>query len=208
MLTTDATSHNAIILALRYFHQHGNLTNLPGGVPPGITVSNNDILIAYGYNGVQYGTLKMARGQFEVTQASQNNVNNLQNLSSYNHQGSNLKLQDYINALKSTNINANQQFVSALIILTSECCRSATVFTAIQRLMTSQTPFSADVWSGLNFAFTNYSKTSGAVGNNIQAGQNPWNPLTTGNYQTFINSQGFTGSKTDADKWVTAMASY
>ncbi len=121
-------------------------------------------------------------------------------LGSYNHAGSSTTRQSYVDALRCNNLNSNQVYVSALINLTSESCRSAMVFGAMQAILNNHGNFSADVWDGLSFAFTTYGQTAAFRGFNIHAGGSPWTWLRADDYIAYINSPGYMGDRSKAAK--------
>ncbi|MFI5151484.1 MAG: hypothetical protein ACHQRM_17285 [Bacteroidia bacterium] len=207
MLDENPVNQLAICDALIYIHRSATGV-LPVGVaaPAGFPVGAAGLVtINYGYAGVQHGSIQITRGQFAVTGVT--NAGVMAPLINYNHAGSSISLQDYINALKCTNLNANQTYVSALITLTSESCRSAMVSGAMQAILSNHGNFSADVWAGLNFAFTTYSQTATFKGYNIHAGGTPWTWLKSDDYKAYINSAGYGGDKTVATK-IAAVQAY
>ncbi|HXC06994.1 MAG TPA: hypothetical protein VNZ86_19680 [Bacteroidia bacterium] len=205
MLDENPVNQQAICDALIYVHRTGAI---PTGVttPAGFTVVKGLVTIAYGYNGTQYGSIQITRGQFALTGVT-NATGTMVALNSYNHSGSSITLQDYINALKCNNLNSNQAYVSALIILTSESCRSAMVCGAMQAILANHNNFSPDVWAGLSFAFNTYSQTAKFRGYDINAGGSPWTWLKADDYIAYINSSGYTGDKTVVTK-IAAVKAY
>ena len=204
MLDLTPANMTIAVNTMTAYHRTGAL---PTGTPTWITLDGTNICIAYGYNGTQKGRLKFARKQFELTHVT-NPSNVFVPLTKYNHEGDHKTQQDYINALKSNDLIKNQKFVSAMIILTSESCRSVLVNAAMQKLATDAVAFSTAVWGGLNFAFTTYKKTATFAGYDIDAGKTPWNPLTTANYVGYIASSGFTGDKPAETARVNAADAY
>ncbi len=192
MLDTNFDNVLAINEAITFFHKNGRLPNNP---PAGIVVHNTNFLnIDYGYNGTQYGRLQMKRGQFEVVGVT--NANGvIQQLDKYNHSGDNTTLQNYRDALKCNDMKYKQTFVSALIILTSECCRSSLITNCIEQLFREDANIPDEAWKGMNFAFTNYKKTCTFEGYKIQAGEEPWTWLTHNDYLRYIGSLNPTKNK-------------
>lgn len=130
-------------------------------------------------------------------------------LQNYNHsEKPNKTLQDFINALKCKDLNKDPKKASALIILSSESCRSQMVLNSLTDLLTGSLNFSQDVWNGLEFAFKNYSKTAKTLGYKIQAEEEPWEPLIVENYLKYINSDQFTGDKAKAVNYIEAVQAY
>lgn len=202
MLTTDNIS--TYVDFIIWVHRNG-LTNLPP-LPAGVTMVGLDIRIQYGTFSKLHGSIQIARGQFAVTQITEG-IGNFQPIRTYNHSGDNTTRQKYYDALACENLNTSQEKLSALIILTSECCRSQMVLSAIQALIKSAVNFSDDVWIGLNFAFTNYKKTCTYLGYEIEAGGKPWTSLRADDYIRYINSDKFTGDK-DIAKKIEAVKAY
>ncbi|OHX63974.1 hypothetical protein [Flammeovirga pacifica] len=203
MLSENPTQNASIIDAIIFFHRNGKLQKTLSGV----TEEKTGLLqIDYGYNGNKYGSILIKRGQFELVKVT-DTTGTLKPLSKYNHVGENVSKQDYINALKCTDLNKDQTKVSALIILTSECCRSQMVSHAIDGLLEGKPAFSVEVWNGLNFAFKNYSHTASAAGYKINAGETPWTWLRVENYKSFIQNQ-YNGSKTEALAGIDAVHKY
>ncbi len=208
MLTADVNSHEQIIEALQLFHRTGNL---PAPAPAGLAINANTVSIQYGYNNNVAGTIQMTRGQFGITGVSiPPPAGGFNTNFTYNHAGTNTTLQNYIDALKNTNLGgANQDAArSALIILTSECCRSTMVLQAIHKLIASGQAFKTDVWNGLLFAFTNYSGTCNVLGWQIQAGGSPWTALKADDYIKYINSPHFTGDRPAETANINAVRAY
>lgn len=204
MLDTDVTNLDTATNALIWFHRNNVL---PPNTPNWITIAQNSLIMEYGYNNNLYGRVQFGRGQFELTHVTNTN-NQLVPLTSYNHQGKNKTKADYIDALKCNDLNTNQKFVSAIIILTSESCRSQMVASAITALMESEVAFSDDVWGGLEFAFKNYRKTAEFLGYDIMAGGTPWTSLRADNYISYINSDKFTGDRETETKHINAVKDY
>jgi hypothetical protein len=205
MLDTNPNNIAAINDAIIYVHRNNVLP--PGIVLPGVAINAAGALtIDYGYQGIRYGSIEITRGQFEVTRVT-NVAGTLILPANYNHAGANTTKQNYIDALKCDNLTLNQTFLSALITLTSECCRSAMVSSAIGALMNNHGNFSNDVWIGLQFAFNTYSHTALFRGYEIQAGGSPWTWLGASDYIAYINSPGYTGDRTLVTK-IAAVKSY
>jgi hypothetical protein len=203
MISENTVVNTQIIDAIILYHRKKIVP--AGGL--GIVLNGTILEIPYGYNNVQRGRIAMARGQFEITQVT-NSLGNLVNLKSYNHVGSNKTKQKYIDALKDTNLNNSQERVSALIILTSESCRSQMVSSALTILLNNGPNFDDDVWAGLEFAFNNYGSTAKHMGFNIQAGGEPWSWLSSSNYLSYIQSDTFTGDKEVATARINAVKKY
>lgn len=191
MLSADATTHEAIVAAIQFWHRNGIL---PVNAPAGMALAQKELTINYGYNQSQYGSIVLKLGQFEVIKASAG-TGIVSQLLKYNHEGTGKSFQDYIDALKSNNIVANQKYVSRLIILTSECARSAMVEAAIQRLLKDKVTMSDAAWAGMEFAFKNYGKTATCAGYNISAKNSPWTALRKKNYLKYIDSPDYDGAK-------------
>lgn len=197
MLTLDNTVLEDIVTALQFIHRNNNYQN-PGNPPPGLTLANNPgdaanklVTISYGVDGVQTGAILMERGQFRVSGASQPNTNTFKVGFPYNHSSTpNKNYHNYLNALHNNDLGASggDQNRSALIILTSECCRSNMVYRAIRKLIDTQGVFPDDVWEGLVLAIQNYEKTSRYVNYNIEGGASPWTALTSSDYKKFFGS--------------------
>lgn len=203
MLSEVTTTNEAIVDAIAFFHKNNAL---PNPIPAGITKNGDSLEIAYGFQGNQKGSVKIKRGQFEVTEVTKNG--SFVPLNNYNHSGKNQTKQDYIDALKQVDLNSNQVNVSAIIILLSESCRSSMVSQAVTILLDNDVNFSDDVWSGLEFAFKNYSSTATFCGYKIQAGEHPWTWLKASSYLSYINSAGFTGNKPSDTSSINAVKKY
>jgi hypothetical protein len=203
MISENAVVNTQIVDAIILYHK--NKIEPAGDL--GIVLNGTTLEIPYGYNNVQYGRIAMARGQFEITQVT-NSDGNLVDLQRYNHEGSNKTKQKYIDALKDKDLNNSQERVSALIILTSESCRSQMVFSALTILLNNGPNFDDDVWAGLEFAFNNYGSTAKHMGFNIQAGGEPWSWLSSSNYLSYIKSDTFTGDKEVATARINAVKEY
>ena len=204
MLDSNPDNITAINAVIVHVHQNNALPLPPVIIPNGIAFNAGTLTIQYGFQNVK-GSIEITRGQFTVERVT--NAGALTAPGNYNHAGTNMTKQNYIDALKCTNLTSNQTYLSALIILTSECCRSAMVSAAIRALMNGHENFSDDVWAGLDFAFRSYSHTAEFRGYNIQAGGNPWQKLTANDYIAYINSAGFTGDRTVATK-INAVTTY
>ncbi len=203
MISENSNNNEPIIDAI--IHWHRNATPPPAGL--GLTLNGNTLEVAYGYNGNESGKIAMARGQFEITHAT--NANGaLVKLTTYNHAGSNKTKQKYIDALKDNNLTQNQERVSALIIMTSESCRSQMVSSAINAILNDNGNFNNDTWSGLEFAFNNYGSTAEYLGYDIQAGGKPWSWLRADNYLNYIEKGSFTGDKPTATRHINAVKKY
>ena len=203
MISEDSNQNEQIVDAIVLYHRKA----IPPADSLGIVLVGTLLEIAYGYNKVQCGRIAMARGQFEITQVT-NQRNTLVNLNSYNHVGSNKTKQKYIDALKDNNLNNNQERVSALIILTSESCRSQMVSSALTILLNDGPNFDNNVWAGLEFAFNNYASTAKHMGYNIQAGGEPWSWLSSSNYLSYIRSDTFTGDREKVTAQINAVKQY
>ncbi|MFY0603163.1 MAG: hypothetical protein JXQ93_04385 [Flavobacteriaceae bacterium] len=203
MLSENTATNEAIVDAIAFFHKNDAL---PNPIPAGIIKNGDSLEIAYGFQGNQKGSVKIKRGQFEVAAVTKNGA--FVALNSYNHSGKNQTKQNYIDALKQVDLNSNQVNVSAIIILLSESCRSSMVSQAITSLLDSDVSFSDEVWSGLEFAFKNYSSTASFNGYKIQAGEHPWTWLKASSYLSYINSAGFTGDKPADTSSIDAVKKY
>lgn len=187
MLDNLPANIRAIATATRQFHRTGVI---PPPLPQGVTISqvNTSLTIQYGFGQIGKGNIVMQRGQFEITEVSKNG--DLVPLASYNHEGVNDTAQKYIDALKCLDLNNNQTYASAIIILSSECARSEMVLDATLSLMNVMyAPYPPDAWAGLEFAFKNYSAVCAFKGYNIQAGNALWQPLIGEDYIAYLNHQ-------------------
>lgn len=203
MLDENITNLENIADAIIYMHRNNALLNPP---PPGVANVGSNLQIDYGYNGQRYGSIEINRGQFQLSRVTTPGGVWIP-LNSYNHAGKNISKQNFIDALKCNELNKTQTFVSALIILTAECCRSTMVLNAIMGLMNGGENFSDEVWNGLEFAFTNYSKTAAFRGYSITAGGVPWTSLRADDYIGYINSDQFTGDK-QISQYIRAVQKY
>lgn len=189
MISENAIINDTIINAIVSVHKTGILTPTPNLVLVGA-----NLRIAYGYAGQIYGSISIKRGQFELEEVTTPN-GTFTKLRQYNHSGTNCSKQDYINALKCFDLASNQTYVSALIILTSESCRSSMVQNALNILLNGGPNFNSEVWAGLQLAFNNYGNVSKFIGLDIQAGSSPWYPLKAADYIKYFNSASYTGNK-------------
>jgi len=206
MLDANPVNITAIHDAIIYVHRN-NAAPL-AGLPAGVTLhAAGTLQIEYGYNNIRYGSIEITRGQFTVSRVT-NAIGAWIVPGVYNHAGASQTKQSYIDALKNNNLSGNQTYFSALIILTSECCRSRMVSSAIDALMNDNGNFSNDVWMGLQFAFNNYGHTATFKGYDINAGGQPWTPLSAADYLGYINSPGYNGNVVDEVARVTAVRTY
>lgn len=209
MLSTDTHTNALIIDNIRSFHKDGVL--LQGYAALGISINpsvSDKLEINYGYADTIQGKIVIKRGQYEVVELT-NESGDLVPLSNYNHSGDNIKYQDYVDALKCTNLNPDQKKVSAMIILTSESARSEMVQEGINKLLeATYGTLDSDVWDGLKFAFNNYSHTAKLAGYKIKAGETPWTPLINDNYLVYIQSDKYTGAKSESEKSIRAVEQY
>ena len=204
MISENVSQNSVLIDEIIYFHKNGVLSN---DNVPGLVISDSStIRVDYGFNNNKNGSIVIKRGQFEVVQITDDR-NHFQNLRSYNHYGLHRSKQDFINALKSRNLQLDKTHVSALIILTSECCRSKMVFDAIYRLLEHNINFSDEICNGLHFAFNNYAHTAAYVGYNILAGKYPWTWLRIDDYLKYIEKK-YNGDKEDARNSILAVKDY
>lgn len=205
MLDLEVANINTVITALINDHK-----NIPGTTPNWIVKSGTNIIVTYGYGGTQKGKIGFLHPQFELNQATKTPNGKLEVIKNYQHTGENRKKQDYIDALKCTDLpdSKNQKRVSALVILTSESCRSVMVKEAMNQLIRTDQNFDDKVWAGLTFAFKNYDKTAKAKGYKINAGETPWEPLTVQDYKNYINSAAFTGQRAEELKNIDAVDAY
>ncbi len=204
MLSENSNTNQAIVETIIWFHRNDSL---PLEVPAGVTMTGErNLVVDYGYNNKKYGSLLIKRGQFEVVSVTKNG--NLIPLVKYNHSGENKKLQNYVDALKCEDLNTKQSYVSALIILSSESCRSQMVSDAITKLLNEKNNLSNEVWGGLEFAFKNYGSTAKFRGYNIQAGGAPWRWLTVADYTAYIQSDSFKGDEKKEEIYINAVKAY
>ena len=204
MICENYATNQPIVDAIIWYHRNNAL---PVSTPAGMQINNGLLDIDYGYKGTKYGIIAIKRGQFEVTKVS-DATGALKPLGNYNHAGKNQRLQDYVDALKNNNLNTNQKNASALIILTSESCRSQMVSNAMSGILHTENAFSDDVWGGLHFAFTKYGSTSRYLGHDIQAGGTPWSWLKANDYLKYIASSGFTGDKPKESGYINKVSDY
>lgn len=216
MLNEKIENINLVIDAMINFHRTGNITSRTETEvvtvdQPRTPTSDGILEIAYGYNSTPKGKIKIKDGQFELSEVTKLVETQLefQKISNYNYQ-SNLRLlskQSFINALKSTDLVPNKDY-QAIIILTSESCRSVMVRQAMRKLMEEDISFSVDVWNGLKFAFNNYSGTAGSLGYDINAGGGRWEPLTADNYISYIGGEKYKGDKKASVESIIAVKTY
>lgn len=195
MLNENVANIDTVIDAMINFHRTGDITSCPPGVKviQKRTPANKDgiLEIEYGYRSTAKGKIKIKDGQFELDGFTVNNIylNNLNLIYNYDANLVLFNQQSFIDALKSPDLRTSKGYF-ALIILTSESCRSVMVRQAMRKLMADDNGRLPDnVWQGLNFAFHNYSATAQHLGYNIEAGSTPWTPLTADNYISFINKK-------------------
>lgn len=197
--------HEAIVEAIQWWHRKGAL---PAPAPAGMTLADNqELTIDYGYDGDTNGQIVLRRGQFEVIAAS-TSQGRIAGLQKYQHKGKSRSLQNYIDALKSSDLASNPHLVSRMIILTSECARSAFVMSAIQKLIESQQTLPEDAWAGMKFGFNHYRQTAEYAELNINAGQSPWTALRRSDYENYIAGKKFTGNRVAALGEVSKLQAY
>src|SRR3569833_4119952 len=96
MLNTDPNNLSAIHDAIIYVHR--NNAAPPAGLPAGMVLAGGTLQIPYGYNGVQHGSIEIARGQFTVAR-----VTNAAGVwvvhAAYNHAGAHQTKLSFIDAL-------------------------------------------------------------------------------------------------------------
>ena len=205
MLNEDADDHAAIRQALIWWHRNNALPVPP---PAGMAINGNFLEIDYGYGGSLFGRLRFTRGQFELTEVT-DATGAFHPLRNYNHAGNWTTWQDFIDALKETDIAADQGMVSRMIILTAECARSELVLGVISRLLRAGHGRIDDaVWAGLQFAFNNYNHTCRFRGYDIAAGGAPWTTLRAADYIAYVESPDYTGARDSALRNIRAAADY
>ena len=192
MLDTDPDNLQLIVDEIIFFHRNNRII----GNVPGVTINpaTHNLNIQYGYGGRRYGAIEISYKQFEVVSVT-DSAGRLVPLKSYNHEGKNSTEQDYIKALKCNDLNTNQTYVSAIVIMTSEAARSSMVLSALQALFTKGVPFSDEVWTGIEFAVKTYKHTAEFLGYDIKAGGSPWRSLRADDYIAFIKSDKYKGDK-------------
>lgn len=207
MLDENQDNIESIADAIIFVHRNNVL---PDVVPPGVhfNAANGVVTIDYGFGGVNYGSIEINRGQFTVARVTTAPGGPFAAPANYNHAGQNKARQDYIDALKCTNLTQDQAKFSALIIMTSESCRSVMVLRAIKALLNYHGNFSDGVWAGLQFAFNNYGHTCTFRGYDINAGGFPWTSLRSADYIAYIHSHGYNGDRPANIAAVTAAKDY
>jgi|GEM_PF-3124535 len=201
MISENIQLNSALYIAMRHFEQNGTL---PTPCPAGITVHRQGVIkLDYGYSGNTIGSVYIKQGNYLLTEVEcpgtgptpvdYNYPNDLSALAKY---------QNYITALSSPDLTKNKNAVPAIILMTSECCRSLLVEAAFSALFTNNQDFTASAFGGIDCAIHIYNHTL------MAAGKNPSQPLVTQDYLQYITSNLFTGDVNNTKASINALAEY
>ena len=201
MISENLQSNSALYTAIRHFEQNGTL---PTPCPPGISISNQGVIkVDYGFSGNTVGSVYIKQGNYLLTAVGLPGAGPVQVDYNYPSDLSALaKYQNYIAALSTPDLTKNKNAIPAIILMTSECCRSLLVEAAFSALFTNHQDFSASAFGGIDCVIHIYNHTLTA------SGKSQSQPLVTQDYLQYITSKQFTGDVNNTKASVDALAEY